>query len=373
MNCPSCSNKLWRARAKSGLVDICPRCKGIWFDSGELVDFVRQLTKSEDIHPETPRLFEPRKVRTLDTVKEEDKICPHCKSVMHRFNYCYDSNVFLDKCPSCHGIWTDRGEAQKIAQYMKVDARIVEIGEDLTRQTDSLERIGELGQLGTDLSSRVGFGMFFMPRLILPLSDDTERERFPVITIAIIVLCVLAFLGQVFGVTEPQKFLLTFGFIPRHFFSLGLITSMFLHGGIIHLIGNMYFLWLFGDNIEDRFTRLGYVVFYLSCEIAANILHSIFNWHSTIPAVGASGAISGVMGAYMIFYPIATIKVLFIHRVVDVPAWMFLGAWFIFQLIFALMPNNTGYSNIAWFAHIGGFVFGVFVAYYKKTSNRGCK
>ncbi|MFB0525013.1 MAG: rhomboid family intramembrane serine protease [Phycisphaerae bacterium] len=373
MNCPFCSIKLRRVKVKSEVLDICPRCKGIWFDSGEFVNFIRELTKSEDIRPETLRLFESRKINTLETIKEEDKICPHCELVMHRFNYCYDSNVFLDKCPRCHGIWTDAEEVLKIAQYMKVDPRIVEIGEEIAIQIEKQEHIKELGQLGKDLSSRISRVVWFMPHLIIPISDEVERERLPVITIAIILLCALVFLGEIFWIADAEGFLRSFGFIAGQFFSVGLITSMFLHGGLIHLIGNMYFLWLFGDNVEDRFTRLGYVTFYLCCGIAASVTHSIFNWHSTIPAVGASGAISGVMGAYMIFYPVAMIKVLFICRVVDVPAWMFLGTWFIFQLVFGLMHNNTGYSNIAWFAHIGGFICGVFVAYYKKTRKRGCK
>jgi len=261
MNCPFCSNKLRRVKVKSEVLDICPRCKGIWFDSGEFVNFIRELTKSEDIRPETLRLFEPRKVHALETIKEEDKICPHCEHVMHRFNYCYDSNVFLDKCTICHGIWTDAGEVLKIAQYMKVDPRIVEIGEEIAVQIEKQEHIKELGQLGKDLTSRISRAVWFMPQLILPISDEVERERFPAITISIILLCAFAFLGELFWVVDAEGFLRSFGFIAGQFFSVGLITSMFLHGGLIHLIGNMYFLWLFGDNVEDRFTRLGYVTY----------------------------------------------------------------------------------------------------------------
>jgi membrane associated rhomboid family serine protease len=244
----------------------------------------------------------------------------------------------------------------------------VAIGRDLARQTEKLERMNELGQLGNDLTSSANIGMLFMPRLILPLSDDEERERFPAITVTIITVCALAFLGEVYWVRGAEGFFRKFGFIAGHFFSIGIITSMFLHAGPLHLVCNMYFLWLFGDNVEDKLGRIWYPVFYLFCGIAASVLHSVFNWGSLTPAIGASGAISGVMGAYMIFFPFASVRVLFILRVVNVPAWLFLGGWFAFQLSFGLIHRTTEFSQIAWFAHIGGFAFGAIVAYLKKTS-----
>jgi len=370
MNCPSCSHKLKRIKAKSEILDICPRCKGIWFDSGELVDFVRDLAKSENILPEKTRLFERRQIHVSDEIAENNKSCPRCNVVMQTFNYCYDSNVFLEKCPDCNGIWADAKDVLKIARYLKADSTTAKIGKDLVRQTEKLERIKEIGRLGKELTSRAGIGMFFMPRFILPLSDDEERVRFPIITVTIILLCVFAFLGEVFWIRDANKFFRSFGFIAGDFFSMGLITSMFLHGGIMHLIGNMYFLWLFGDNVEDRFGRVWYPVFYLCCGIAASILHSIFNQNSAVPAIGASGAISGVMGAYMLFYPYAKIRVLFITRVVGVPALIFLGGWFLLQLAFGLIYKITDYSNIAWFAHIGGFIFGVVAACLKNSMDK---
>jgi membrane associated rhomboid family serine protease/Zn-finger nucleic acid-binding protein len=372
MNCPSYSNKLRRIKAKSEVLDICPRCKGIWFDSGELVDFVKELVKSENVLPEKTRLFERRQVHVSDEVVENNKSCPRCNLVMQTFNYCYDSNVFLEKCPDCHGIWADAKDALNIARYIKQDSTTAEIGEDLIRQTEKLERIKEIGQLGKELTNRAGIGMLFMPRLILPLSDDEERVRFPIITVTTILLCIFAFLGEVFWIRDTNAFFRTFGFFAGDFFSVGLITSMFLHGGILNLIGNMYFLWLFGDNVEDRFGRVWYPVFYLCCGIAASILHSVFNHNSIIPAIGASGAISGVMGAYMLFYPYAKVKVLFITRVVGVPAWLFLGGWFLLQLGFGLIHNFTDYSNIACFAHIGGFVFGITAACLKNRMDKRC-
>jgi len=152
-----------------------------------------------------------------------------------------------------------------------------------------------------------------MPKIILPLSDENPRERFPILTISIITLCVAIFIGQVNFVDDIQTFFYFYGFVPKHLFDIGLFSSMFLHGDIFHLIGNMFFLWIFGDNVEDRFSRLGYIVFYISCGLTASLLHTVFNFNSSIPAVGASGAISGVMGAYLIFYPKAKINMLSTH------------------------------------------------------------
>jgi len=370
MNCPSCSHKLRRIKTKSEVLEICPHCKGIWFDSGELVNFVRDLSKRENILPEKPRLFKRREVHISDTNVKNNKSCPRCNLVMQTFNYCYDSNVFLEKCTDCHGIWADSKDVLKIARYIKQDFTSTKIGEDLIRQTEKMERIKEIGQLGEELTNQAGIGMLFIPHLILPLWDDEERVRFPVITFTIIILCVLTFLGEIFWIRDANGFFRNFGFVVGDFFSMGLITSMFLHGGLLHLIGNMYFLWLFGDNVEDRFGRAWYPVFYLCCGIAASILHSIFNHSSVVPVIGASGAISGVMGAYMLFYPFAKVRVLFITRVVGVPACLFLGGWFLLQLAFGLIYNITDYSHIAWFAHIGGFIFGIVIAYIRNTMDQ---
>jgi membrane associated rhomboid family serine protease len=144
---------------------------------------------------------------------------------------------------------------------------------------------------------------------------------------------------------------------------------MFLHAGIIHLIGNMLFLWIFGDNVEDRFSRLGFIIFYVSCGLTASVLHTLFHLNSSIPAIGASGAVSGIMGAYLIFYPEADVKILFIYKIIRVPAFLYLLIWFVFQLFFALMTyTSDAASGVAWFAHIGGFIFGCLVAFYKKRS-----
>ncbi len=367
MKCPVCSNSLRQIRYKSVHIDICPKCKGIWFDSGEFLQIVQSVKESNEISPEKVELFEKRNVQVLDNIDEKDRFCPRCDSTLHKFNYSYDSNVFLDKCSECGGIWADADEVRRVASYLKSDPKAIAIGKGLAEKAQKVEDWRDLSQFGSELSGRIRIGyLLFLPKIIVPLSDDAQRKRIPIVTISIIASCVLVFSGQVFFVSEPNDFVQEFGFISGDFLSVGLISSMFLHGGVFHLLWNMFYLWLFGDNVEDRFNHFGYFVFYLLCGIIASVIYSVFNWGSTIPAIGASGAVSGVMGAYCVFYPAARIKIFFVYRVVHLPAVLFLVGWFLFQLIMGFLSKVVIASEIAWFAHIGGFAFGVTVAYFKK-------
>ena len=146
-------------------------------------------------------------------------------------------------------------------------------------------------------------------------------------------------------------------------------TSLFLHANLLHLVGNMWFLWLFGDNVEDRLGKAGFSVFYVGCGLAASLLHSVVNTGSDVPAIGASGAISGVMGAYLIYYPHSRIKMLMWYSVVHVPAVSYIVVWFGLQ-IWAGVSTAGGYSNVGWFAHIGGFVFGALFAFFHRMHGK---
>jgi membrane associated rhomboid family serine protease/Zn-finger nucleic acid-binding protein len=359
MKCPSCSNRLRQTKTKSAFVDVCPSCKGIWFDAGELADFVKTLAESEDICPEKIKLFHHRDVRSVYNGQEKNRSCPRCAKELQRFNYSYDSNVFLDKCPDCGGIWADGGEVRQIASYLKDDPKVTAIGRDLA----------EMIQASQDLESDKSFLDYFVffPKIVVPISDDIPRQKFPFVTVLLIVLCMFVFLGQMLWVSEPESFVEKFGFVPAHFFSIGLISYMFLHTGVLHLAFNMLFLWLFGDNVEDQFGHFGYLSFCLVCGLFAVFLHGFFNWGSSTPVIGSSGFISGIMGAYLIFYPAANVKLLFIYRTVEVPVILYLGGWFVLQMAAAYSANEVT-SGVAWFAHIGGFIFGVIVAFLKKIS-----
>jgi membrane associated rhomboid family serine protease len=213
---------------------------------------------------------------------------------------------------------------------------------------------------------------------MLPIRDDIPSRRFPIITTAIIGLNVLVFLWELSLGAKLQDAILMLGIIPVRYTDeqvsalfgwreqiTPFLSSMFLHGGWTHLLGNMWTLWIFGDNVEDRLGHARYLVFYLVGGVVAALLHIFTNLGSTIPTIGASGAIAAVMGAYFRLYPHARIEMVvppFIFGpLFVVPAVVFLGWWFILQffngtLSLVAVPSTVG--GIAWWAHIGGFVFG---------------
>lgn len=211
--------------------------------------------------------------------------------------------------------------------------------------------------------------------MFIPLYDSNPTHRIPFqyVTVALIAACVLTFLWQQsLGAREAREAVFALGAIPAVIFGhaelppdlaiipsyLTTITSMFMHGGWMHLIGNMVFLWVLGDNIEDAMGHLRYIVFYVICGIAAAFCHMIVDPNSTIPMVGASGAISGVIGAYLVLHPKAKIHVLISYIVVALPAWIVLGGWIGLQFMNVALGGGGG---IAWWAHIGGAVAGAFL------------
>jgi len=207
--------------------------------------------------------------------------------------------------------------------------------------------------------------------MFIPLKDENPTSRFPFITVFFIVLNVVMFFYQIFSPQGLQYHVYRMGtipyeithfrtvsFFPRIYPPLTLITSMFLHGSILHLFFNMLYLWIFGNNIEDFLGSFRFVLFYLLSGLGASLTHIIFNPNSQIPMIGASGAIAGVLGAYLILYPGARVLTLvflfFFIRILPVPAFFILGLWFLLQIL------NLGIGGgVAWFAHIGGFLIGI--------------
>jgi len=210
---------------------------------------------------------------------------------------------------------------------------------------------------------------------MIPIRDAIRSEHFPAVNFLIIGLNVLTFLWQLTQGPHLNEALFLFGIVPirysnpevsAHFTTfqqfLPFLTSMFLHGGFLHILGNMWFLYIFGDNIEDRLGHIRYLIFYIFCGVAAGLVHLLTNWNSKIPTIGASGAISGVMGAYLLLYPrariLTLIPIFFFFQFVELPAFIFLGYWLLLQLFSAgLTPRNVG--GIAFGAHIGGFIGGL--------------
>ncbi len=241
---------------------------------------------------------------------------------------------------------------------------------------------------------------------MIPLRDENPTSRFPLLTLALIAACVAAYFGPqeaLSDTSEALRFNLEWAAIPCElvtgealsereiidtfergvpdacvaddgpglfadkFVYLGLLTSMFLHGSLLHLAGNMLFLWIFGNNIEDRLGHMRFGLFYLVGGVAATVAHVLVQVNSTVPVVGASGAIAAIMGAYLVWFPNAPVRTLIFVFLRDITAKWFLGIWFITQFF------TGANSGVAWMAHVGGFVFGVVIGLIVRVGDMGRK
>ncbi len=214
---------------------------------------------------------------------------------------------------------------------------------------------------------------------MIPLRDVIPSRTTPFVTMVLIAVNVVVFLYELsLGSDGVERMIQDWGVVPARLSALTLLTSMFLHGGILHAAGNMLYLWIFGDNVEDRMGHGRFLTFYLLCGLAAALAESYVSPDSTVPMVGASGAIAGVMGAYFVLYPrsrIVTLLPLFIFiQVVEIPAVFFLGVWFLMQFLsgvgsIAASAESTG-GGVAFWAHAGGFIAGLVGVWVFKRPER---
>jgi membrane associated rhomboid family serine protease len=198
--------------------------------------------------------------------------------------------------------------------------------------------------------------------------DDTSRRTVPVVTYVLIVLNLLFFFVELSG---GEPFIERWSVVPRRLLEnpgadfLTIFTSMFMHAGWVHLLGNMLYLWIFGDNVEDAFGHVKYLLFYLLCGVAATLAQLAFSTNSNVPNLGASGAIAGVLGAYILLFPKGQVKVLMGRGVIPMPALMVIGLWIVLQFVsgFGSITSSADTGGVAYMAHIGGFVAGFLLTF----------
>ncbi|MBI5206832.1 MAG: rhomboid family intramembrane serine protease [Candidatus Firestonebacteria bacterium] len=209
---------------------------------------------------------------------------------------------------------------------------------------------------------------------MIPLKDNIPSKTFPFITIFLIITNFIVFFYEISLGSDIINFLDIYGFVPKRLFILKsfyiykygtLITSIFLHAGWLHLLGNMLYLWIFGDNVEDMLGHIKFLFFYIFCGITGTLAQIIINPLSKIPIIGASGAIAGVLGAYFIFFPksrvLTVVPIFFFIRIIEITSVLFIGFWFIIQFFNGTSSynlNNIFEGGVAWWAHIGGFISG---------------
>ena len=209
---------------------------------------------------------------------------------------------------------------------------------------------------------------------MIPFKDDNPTRSFPFVTLLIIALNISFFILQLLSPRDSQDIVLAYGAIPRDILSLHsdqpipaaltVFTSMFMHGGLLHIGGNMLYFWIFGNNIEDKLGHLRFVFFYLFCGVCAAYAHALSAPHSVVPMIGASGAISGILGAYLLLFPTARVHSIvffgFFIQVIRIPALIVIGFWAIIQFVSGFITQGIPHQGgTAWFAHVGGFAVGL--------------
>lgn len=354
MQCPACGSPLVPAQYQGLLFQRCVACSSTWFASGMIKACVDAMVKTGGI-PDAA-LDVGKKI--LGSAGASAFRCPACAQAMALMNYGYDSNVIVDHCGSCNGIWAGDVKVRDIAVYTKGNPRMNALGEAFLEESGKMHEDGDKARF---LFSMVNpFTWILLP----------YRTSVPVV-LRPFVLTILAVMNVFVFFLEPRRmgpFLRRFGLVPAmvaagHNYH-GFLTSMFLHAGILHLLGNMYFLWLFGRNVESTLDHGEFLLLYMVSGLTAGATQFLLDPASVIPMLGASGAISGVLGAYMRLHPKSKVDVWMGRgRTRTVSARFYLGAWFALQAGALLKNAAFGTSSgVAVAAHIGGFLAGYFLA-----------
>jgi len=345
MQCPHCRHGLTTVTHHDVTFNTCKACGGLWFDSHEVVRYLDRASQGDG------RGMSPRKAGSPQGPSTEPGFCPRCNQLLE-FHPIGQSDLYFRKCMNCKGVWVDRRNLSPLTRWF-ASASAYEQSPLYGGGNKSVFDLQE-GSLTAGL-----LDLF---------SDDNPVRHFPWATLILVLLNTAIFVWSFFFKEQAAVLYL----VPSEaaFALHTFLTSMFMHGDIFHLIGNMYCLWVFGDNIEDRLGKWKYLLLYLGTGICADLLYVATTTQPDIPTLGASGAVSGVMGAYLVLYPGAKIRIndTFFLRAFEytMPAWLYIGVLFFgFQILYAWL-NIPG---VAWFAHIGGFAAGFASAFFMRMLN----
>ena len=339
LKCPCCTyRRLTPIRSAGVEIDACTYCGGLWFDNYELDKIVHT---DDPNYPRNGPIIETLG-RQVHSTKEKD--CPRCKNSLKTHEFEKDGDLRIDVCESCHGIWLDRGEVAHAKIFYEIPKAVEKIKEETT------------------------WGhWFFQFFLNLPVEFNIKPRRFPIITVLFIILNTLLIFPIVAG-SSGNYIWSQWGLIPEQIGSLHwfvtLFSSQFIHGGWLHLIMNMYFLYILGDNVEDAMGRFMFPLFYIFCGLMAGLAHVgyefLFGGAIDIPLGGASGAISGVIGAYVYIFRKAKLTfMIFVYQIKLSGFWYF-GIWLGTNIFFMM----NGAAGVSWIAHIGGFIAGLVFSYF---------
>lgn len=347
--CPDCGDEMYTMDLEGVEVELCARCSGMWLDQGELVQASGEYVDTTFSADEASEAGKSR------------RNCPDSGTTLWRRSFTRGAPVMVDQCPQCGGMFLDEGELSKIQTRLKAAREWEENPPVETAATHTSDNGDDTAYLSENTGALVAFQ--FLTGLPLEL-HSRQRLWSPNVT-PLLLANIFAFAtAWYFGLNDAVQ---RFGMVPAEITGgqrlWTMLTGMFMHAGPFHLLANMYFLFVTGDNVEERLGGQWFLTFYLACGMVAAMAHIIANPASTTPCVGASGAIAGVMGAYIVFFPRNRFLVRWVHwmrvRSFEIPAWAYFGFWVLVQLTFAL--TEAGGSTAVW-AHVGGFMMGAAIS-----------
>lgn len=368
--CPACRNLMNRGIRNWVAIDVCSKCGGIWFDQDILKSYIYSYLKD---NPDVPAqaLDIDKKIIGINDIKEQVLICPICNIPMEKYNYMYDSNIILDRCAKCNGVWTEKDEIKALVSYVKGNPAMRELANAMLEDKKPSDEFVVTTQHKARSSNWSLLRFLFVPMLI-PLGDYRISFKKSSATILFITINIVVFFACWSSKDIANYVFSVYGMYPQKILSgqglYTLITSNYLHFSLGHLLSNMYFLYFFGRKIEDRLGSGLFLIGYLFFGLCGNLLSLVDPSIREACHAGASGAIAGVMGAYFIYFPKNKIMTHFLGYSFYMSAYFYLGVWIVYQMVFVFRGSGSG---IGWFAHIGGFFAGIIMAniFDSKKSN----
>lgn len=327
--CPKCSNSRLTVNHYQGEeVDVCRQCGGVWFEKSDLDALI--AAKCE-------RVEEADYVANLGPALEpSSQTCPDCRQNMQVFHLLENYHVDINVCRNCDGAWVEKDMVSKVVKSSAIKHALEDMNRDTNWKTWVFEAL-----------------------LRMPVEYNVKARSIPWVTLALIISNIVIFLSYGFDVATTNHVIANFGMTPATV-QVGeawwtFITATFLHGSLLHLAGNMYFLWVTGDNLEDALGRWRFLGIYLLCGALAGLVSVLANLDSTIPSVGASGAIAGLFGMYLLWFPNASLTFMFIVWQKKLAVMWYFAIW----LGLNFLGMGMGEQGVDYWAHIGGFITGL--------------
>ena len=366
--CPNCDIELNSISSDNGMYYQCSKCKGKLVST---VSFKRQGLPNFS--------FNKMWTEARSQLQHLGKMCPSCNRAMAKIVTPFEPNIELDICPTCMLFWFDEGEYEKIPFVKDENPSQKELEEEKIEMIYQKVRAKSIlkGEIEYEPESikvnnfPPSFIVAVFSFLGLPYeAEKTVLENIPIVTWSFSLLCVIIY---IIFINDRYESIDIMGFRPNLWykdFGITIFTSMLLHASFWHLLSNLYFLIIFGDDVEDMLGRGKYILLIFASHIFGLFVHSVFGHYKSIPMVGASVAISGILGYYIVFFPKRQIgfmlRVFYMFKWIQIPAWLYFGFWIIIQ-IFGVINQVSHGSDVSYLGHFGGIVFGIFIGLMAKA------